>query len=129
MLWERRLMVINQEQIFPEEIVIDVDHYKGDVWELYDILLNKLLEKKYRMKLYYATGMRSPHLYVYVPELKNLSPELREEYKKLFLKHYCSEADLNLAEEGRLISAKDKIHFKHNTKKQLIGFFNGGPNA
>jgi len=117
--------VINQEPILNEWIIFDVDKYAGDIWKKYLFLICSL--SPYPMELWYAEGMRSPHLIVFVPELKNLEPEVREEYKKLFLKRYCPEADINLAEENRLISAREKIHFKHNSMKRLLGFWNKEP--
>lgn len=118
--------IINQEFIKSEEIIFDIDKSDKDIWEIYDRLVTKLSGLDYHCELWYADGQRSPHLYVYIPELLDLSPEIREEYKKNFLLKYCTEAkpDLNLCEEGRLISAKDKIHFKYGTIKRKLGEWN-----
>lgn len=120
------MTAINQEPILTEEIIFDIDKFEGDVWELYDKLICCLSGKDYHLELWYADGQRSPHLYVFVRELAGLSPEVREEYKRKFLLKYCSYADLNLAEEGRLISAKGKAHFKYGTIKRKLGEWNVG---
>lgn len=116
-------MVINQDPIKPEEVIFDVDNFPtllGNVWEFFVYLMSDLTSKGYSWELWHAQGMRSPHLYVFIPELKLMNPAEREEYKKIFLQKYCPQADLNMAQEGHLISAKNKPHFKYGFVKRKL---------
>lgn len=115
--------VINQEAILYEEIVCE-DDKSPDAWQKILDLIFLLIPKGYRLELWYADGQRCPHLYIIIPELESLDVSEREEYKKLFLKKYLPTADLNLCEDNRLISARNKPHFKYNTIKRKLGEWN-----
>jgi hypothetical protein len=70
----------------------------------------------YSFAVFYVEGGRSPHIYIYdLDELETLDYDDRTEFRKQFLKKYCSDdADEGLCDEKHLCALEFAMHFKYN---------------
>ena len=116
----------------PNEIRIEFDSKDIEQnWKDINETAINLWKSKYSFAIFSVKGGRGPHIHLYdCDELENYSIEMREFYRRKFLKKYCpkgSEPDIELCNEKHLCALEFVPHFKHKNPKELLSFFDNGP--
>lgn len=106
---------VNLRQLFPNEIIIDIDTTKED----YNQALQEL--EKNNLKYYaYSTSSRGWHIHLFFKDLEKYSKEDRNLIRTNFLKHYGNHLDKK--SENTAIAFENRLHFKSEQKKVLIKY-------
>ena len=101
-----KLEWINQRQIFPHEIVLDVE----DIWKL-DPILKKLPEFATHYWVF-LTGSRGAHVHCF------FNRNLPEEQKRIFIKYF--DTDSMKVYEKTMIALEFAKHWKTGNQKELL---------
>lgn len=101
---------INLRQIFPNEVVLDV--------EVEDDRVDELLNKE---KLHYSiikTGSRGKHYHLLFDKLENYRKEFRNKLRQYYIEKF--ECDISKKSEDTLISIENTKHFKTDRISEII---------
>lgn len=111
-----------------DEIVFDFDNRENGFYGINFTGIN-LASAGYHFEIYYAEGQKSPHIHVKgILGLSDLDKNQLKQYKKLFMKRYAPKEywefmDIQLIGNHR-IAEENKLHYKYNTIKKLMGAWN-----
>ena len=114
-----------------DEIVVDIDDRSLNGVYCYNQTGINLVEAGYRIEIWYAEGMKQPHIHIKnIQHLSDLSADELAIYKKLFLEKYIPKEywndkipDYSLC-SNHPIAEENKPHHKYNTVKKLVSAFN-----
>ena len=105
----------NNRQIFPAEIVLDMD---DDVSELrLNSICDDLEKYGFNYKAYF-TGSKGYHIHVFDDELTKYSVQSRRKIKHFLIAKY--NCDTQKASENTLIAIEDVPHWKTGNLKKLV---------
>lgn len=110
--------------VLPNEIIIEFDGEEDENERLLGEVIRRL-HGNYTFCVYYHGG-RSPHIHIYnILGLELLGKDKRQQYKRLFLNKYApyDSVDTTLAGD-HLVALEFKPHFKHETVKECIAYYN-----
>lgn len=117
---DAKLRTIARNEIVIEYDIDFIPHVRG----LYLNTIKTLRDDGYSFFVFDHQS-RSPHIHVYkINGLELMTPEVRHEYKKQFLRRYGDKnlkyVDKSLAGDDHPIAMEYRPHFKHGTEKVLV---------
>lgn len=124
--------ITGQREIQRDEIIIDIDDPTLNGCMCVSATGINLFENEYHFSLWYADGMKQPHIHIKkIPHIADLRDDQLKEYKRLFLMKYIPKEfwndkipDFNLCIANHLIAEENKPHKKYKTLKSLRSEFN-----
>jgi hypothetical protein len=126
-------LITGLREIKEDEIVIDIDDRSKHGLECYLETALRLAHAGYYIEIYYAEGMKQPHVHIKKIEgMKELSPDVRKNYKKLFTEKYILQKFWNdkIPDSSlygkHLIANENRPHHKYKTIKKLVAEYNVG---
>lgn len=116
-----RLETANNRQIFPCEIVLDIDPHEGEDLEhvrgRFDFITQTLDQEEFQYYAYFS-GSRGYHIHLIFPDALLYGRRFREMVKRFFIAEYG--ADLMKKSERSMIALENTPHWKTNHPKTLI---------
>lgn len=107
----------NLREIFPTEVVIDIDDNNQEEYEKIIRLLNEKQLNFYS----YKTGSRGYHISLFFNNISGFDKDQRNEIRKLFIKSLgLNENYLHKVSERTVIAIENRPHFKTLNLKELL---------